>query len=80
MTAKSLRVISFYGMHGVYFPLLILALRGLTQVQEQSAGPWPGWLHIVTTLTIACGLYLVLGYSVTWALNQAEAAKLDGSR
>ncbi len=75
-----MRVLGFYGMHILYFPLLVFALRGLTHWQSQSAWQWPGWVLAVATLAIAAGLYICLGYTVTRALAQAEAAKLDASR
>ncbi len=80
MTFKTLRTIAFYGMHLVYFPLLIVCLRLFTYIREVSALQWPGWLHGLAIFAIAGGLYLFMGYRLARWLNQAEAAKLDESR
>lgn len=73
-------MLSFYGMHVVYFPVLVISLRGITHWQNESTWQWPGWAQTGALLAIAIGLYLLIGYGVTRALAQAEAAKLEGSR
>ncbi len=80
MKRKTLRVLAFYGMHIVYFPLLIVSLRLFTYMRVAFTDEWPGWLTGVATLAIAGGLYVFMGYRLTRWLNHAEGAKLDGSR
>ena len=80
MSFKTLRMLAFYGMHLLYFPLLVVSLRLFTYIREASAAQWPGWLNGLATFAIAGGLYVAMGYRVTRWLDQAEADKLDGSR
>jgi mannose/fructose/N-acetylgalactosamine-specific phosphotransferase system component IIC len=72
MTLKGWRVVAFYGLHLVYFPLLIGLLWGFTLLHDALVWEMPRWLNAVLTLALAGGLYVGLGYAVARRLNQLE--------
>lgn len=80
MSIKSLRVVCFYGMHLVYFPLLIVFLRLFTHARIAAGIEPPAWLNGLILFALAGGLYVFMGYRVSRWLNQAEADRLASSR
>jgi hypothetical protein len=72
MTLKGWRVVAFYGMHLVYFPLLIGLLWGFTLLHESAGWEVPRWLNALLTFALAGGLYVGLGYAVASHLNRLE--------
>jgi uncharacterized protein (DUF58 family) len=72
MTAKSLRILCFYGMHLVYFPLLIASLTLFTRIREFAPHLWPAWLNALATFLVAAGLYVYMGYALARSLDRRE--------
>jgi uncharacterized membrane protein SirB2 len=73
LTPKGRRVAAFYGMHLIYFPLLIGGLWILTLLRHQLAWHPPDWLHVTLTFAIAAGLYIGLGYAVARRLDRSDS-------
>ena len=73
MDDRSARGLGWLGMHLVFFPLLVLVLRGWHAVHEalQAAGAAPpGWLRNTIIFLLFAGLYMGLAYATAALLNR----------
>ncbi len=72
ISIKTLRILAFYGMHLLYFPLLIIALRLYTYTRLAFGFDPAPWLNGLLSFLIAGIMYAALGYSLVRWLNRLE--------
>lgn len=73
MNDRDGRALGWLLMHVVYFPLLVVSLRGwhgaVTLLTERGV-VIPGWLHTASTFLVFAALYMGLAYAVAAVLNR----------
>ncbi len=73
MNDRSARGVGWMAMHLVFFPLLVIVLRGWHRAHETllalDLAP-PGWLRNVITFLLFAGLYMGLAYATAAWMNR----------